>query len=255
MVDRGELKEFLDFKADRYNRPDFIENDPIAIPHRYSRKEDIEIAGFLISTISWGNRKLIVQNGHRMMDHLGNSPYDFVLHHKARDLEKIQSFVHRTFNGRDFTFFIKSLKNIYLRHQGLERIFLSHATPDSLRESIHHFKQYFFELPHEKRICKHVPDPMEGSAAKRINMYLRWMVRADKSGVDFGIWNRISPGALSCPLDLHSGSVARKLGILGRKQNDDRAVKELDTSLRILDPDDPVKYDFALFGLGIFEKF
>ena len=254
-MESAELKEFLDFKFNSYNKPEFIENDPIAIPHRFISKEDIEIAGLLVATISWGNRKTIVKNGHKMMDLLGNSPFDFVINHKENNLDKIQSFVHRTFNGTDFRYFIRSLRNIYKNHGGIETIFSKYASGDNLQTSIHFFKQHFFETPHFPRIAKHIPDPHKGSAAKKINMYLRWMIRKDNNGVDFGIWKKISPSALSCPLDVHSGSVARKLGLLIRKQNDAKAVAELDFSLRLLDKDDPVKYDFALFGLGIFEGF
>jgi uncharacterized protein (TIGR02757 family) len=255
MVNNDELKTFLDFKVEQYNRPDFIEPDPIAIPHRFSLKEDIEIAGFLVSTFAWGNRKAIVSNGHKLMDLLGNAPYDFVLNHKAADLKKLNHFVHRTFNATDLIFFIKSLKNIYVKHGGIEQIFIKHANSDSLQPAIHEFKKVFFEIPHLERTSKHVSDPFKGSAAKKINMYLRWMIRKDKCGVDFGIWKTLSPTILSCPLDVHSGNVARKLGLLDRTQNDHKAVLELDASLRKLDPTDPVKYDFALFGLGVFEGF
>ncbi len=250
-----ELKAFLDFKVEQYNRIDFIEPDPIAIPHRYSLKEDIEIAGFLVSTFAWGNRKAIVSNGHKLMDLLGNAPFDFVMNHKASDLKKLENFVHRTFNATDLIFFIKSLKNMYKKHGGIEQVFIKNANEDSLQPAIHEFKKVFFEIPHLERTSKHVSDPFKGSAAKKINMYLRWMIRKDNTGVDFGIWKSISPNVLSCPLDIHSGNVARKLGLLDRTQNDHKAVLELDASLRKLDKSDPVKYDFALFGLGVFEGF
>ena len=250
-----ELKAFLDFKVEQYNRIDFIEPDPIAIPHRYTLKEDIEIAGFLVSTFAWGNRKAIVSNGHKLMDLLGNAPYDFVMNHKASDLKKLENFVHRTFNATDLIFFIKSLKNMYKKHGGIEQVFIKNANEDSLQPAIHEFKKVFFERPHLERTSKHVSDPFKGSAAKKINMYLRWMIRKDNAGVDFGIWKSISPSVLSCPLDVHSGNVARKLGLLDRTQNDHKAVLELDASLRKLDKNDPVKYDFALFGLGVFESF
>lgn len=189
------------------------------------------------------------------MQLLEQSPHDFVINHQHRDLEKLLPFVHRTFNGSDFIQFITSLHHIYKNHQGLEAVFAKHAKPNSMQESIHHFKQLFFEIPHQSRTQKHVSDPLKNSAAKRINMYLRWMVRKDNVGVDFGIWKNLSPSQLSCPLDVHSGNVARKLGLLIRKQNNAKALAELDASLRNLDPYDPVKYDFALFGLGVFEKF
>jgi uncharacterized protein (TIGR02757 family) len=254
-LEEKELKEFLDFKADWFNNPGFIENDPISIPHRYFRKEDIEIAGFLVSVISWGNRKAIVKSGHRMMDLLADSPFDFVMSHKKGDLKKLEGFVHRTFNGIDFAHLIRALKHLYETNGGIESIFFEHARTDSLQPSIHYFKKIIYGSRYPARTSKHVPDPLLGSAAKRMNMYLRWMVRKDTKGVDFGIWPTISPSILSCPLDLHSGNTARKLGLLTRTQNDSRAVSELDKSLRILDRNDPVKYDFALFGLGVMEKF
>ena len=253
-MEEQELKEFLDYKANEFNNPGFIKDDPIGVPHRYSLKEDIEISGLLVSIIAWGNRKAIVRNGHLMMDLLCDSPYDFVMSHKSRDLGRLEGFVHRTFNGIDFVHFIKALKNLYETTAGIESIFFKNAAPDSLQPAIHEFKKIIYSSPYPARTAKHVPDPFKGSAAKRINMYLRWMVRKDKNGVDFGIWPTISQSILSCPLDIHSGNTARKLGLLTRTQNDSKAVAELDRNLRQLDSNDPVKYDFALFGLGIFEK-
>jgi uncharacterized protein (TIGR02757 family) len=254
-MNHSDLKSFLDEKADLYNNPNFIESDPIQIPHLFSAKEDIEIAGFLAATIAWGNRKMIIQNSHKMMDLLGNAPYDFVMSHSGNDLERLENFVHRTFNGKDFSTFIKGLKHIYENHGGLESIFTKHQNEAGLQNSISEFKKAFFEIGHQNRTQKHISDPVNNSAAKRINMYLRWMVRNDNKGVDLGIWKNIPMSLLSCPLDVHSGNVARKLGLLSRKQNDAKALAELDAKLRALDPNDPVKYDFALFGLGVFEKF
>lgn len=254
-MNKQELKEFLDEKVLEYNNLKFIESDPVQIPHLFTLKEDIEIAGFLAATIAWGNRKMIIKNAHKMMELMGNSPYDFVMNYKEHHLESFDGFVHRTFNNVDLTYFIKALHHIYTNHNGLESIFNINTTTNSLQPAIHQFKKVFFEINHPSRTTKHISDPLKGSAAKRINMYLRWMVRKDNNGVDFGIWNSISPSTLSCPLDVHSGNVARKLGILTRKQNDAKALAELDTSLRKMDPNDPVKYDFALFGLGVFEKF
>ncbi|WP_275314820.1 TIGR02757 family protein [Tenacibaculum bernardetii] len=254
-LDFKELKEFLDAKVIEFNTPNFIAEDPISIPHKFSLKEDIEIAGFLAATIAWGNRKMIVKNGNRIIDLLDNSPYDFIMNHQDSDLDRLEGFVHRTFNPIDLRFFIKALKNIYENRNGLEAIFTNHASEDSLQPAIHEFKKIFFEIAHPARTTKHVSDPYKGSAAKKINMWLRWMIRNDETGVDFGLWKGVSPSVLSCPLDVHSGNVARKLGMLTRKQNDAKALLELDTSLRKLDKDDPVKYDFALFGLGVFEKF
>ncbi|TXE12107.1 TIGR02757 family protein [Seonamhaeicola algicola] len=252
---KTELQDFLNEKVILYNNPKFIESDPIQIPHLFSKKEDIEIAGFLTATIAWGNRKSIINNAQKLIFLLDNAPYDFVKNHTDTDLEKLEPFVHRTFNGTDCIHFIKSLKNIYTNHNGLENLFAKHAKSNTLQTAISQFKTVFFEIDHLKRTQKHVSDPLKNSAAKRINMYLRWMVRNDHAGVDFGIWHQLSPSQLSCPLDVHSGNVARKLGLLTRKQNDAKALFELDTNLRKLDSKDPVKYDFALFGLGVFEGF
>ncbi len=253
-LNKAELKEFLDEKADKYNNSDFIESDPISIPHSYSDKEDIEISGFLAATIAWGNRKMIIKNANRMMELMGNSPYDFVMDHNDKQLERLNGFVHRTFNSNDLKYFIKALQYIYKEKGGMESIFNEYSTPESLQPAIHELKNIFFELPHPAHTVKHLSDPYKGSAAKKINMFLRWMVRKDNRGVDFGIWESISPSILSCPLDIHSGNIARRLGILNRKQNDAKAVTELDLFLRSLDSNDPVKYDFALFGLGVNES-
>lgn len=250
----SELKEFLDQKVIQYNTPDFIDSDPVQIPHLFSKKEDIEISGFLTATIAWGNRKSILKNSHRLMELMDMSPYEFVMNHEENDLETLENFVHRTFNSEDLKYFIKALNNIYSNHQGLELVFSKNATSNSLQPAIHEFKNIFFELPHQKRTEKHVSDPIKNSAAKRINMFLRWMVRNDHFGVDFGLWKSLHSSQLSCPLDVHSGNVARKLGLLKRKMNDAKALAELDANLRKMDPEDPVKYDFALFGLGVFEK-
>jgi len=254
-IERHELKEFLDEKVELYNRPAFIESDPISIPHSFTEKEDIEISGFLAATISWGNRKMILRNANRMMELLDNAPCDFILSHKPAELERLRGFVHRTFNSDDFIYFVKALQYIYLEKNGLEALFKEYCTKDSLQPAIHHVRKIFFELPHTARSERQLSDPFKGSAAKKINMYLRWMIRRDNNGVDFGLWKSISPSILSCPLDVHSGNVARKLGLLTRKLNDAKAVSELDYALRDLDKEDPVKYDFALFGLGVFEGF
>lgn len=248
----NELKDYLDFKANQYNSPRFIESDPIQIPHRYQLKEDIEISGFLAATIAWGNRKMIINSADKMMQAMGNNPFDFVMNASSNQINAIDYIVHRTFNSEDFRYFIHSLRNIYTHHGGLEGIF-SNTKQIDLQNRISAFKKVFFELNHQSRTTKHVSDPSKGSSSKRLNMFLRWMVRNDNKGVDFGIWKSVSPAELSCPLDVHSGNVARTLGILKRKQNDAKALQELDASLRKLDPTDPVKYDFALFGLGVFE--
>ena len=250
-----ELKDFLDEKSAFYNQPKFIETDPIQVPHQFSKKEDIEIAGFLVATIAWGNRKSIINNGNKLMELMGNAPHDFILNYSEADLALLSNFVHRTFNGDDLKYFVKALRHIYTEKDGLEQLFANFAEPDSLQFAIHSFKREFFALPHLDRTKKHVSDPLRNSAAKRINMFLRWMVRPNDTGVDFGIWSSLSPAQLSCPLDVHTGNIARKLGLLKRKQNDGKALNELDTALRKMDPNDPVKYDFALFGLGAFESF
>ena len=252
---KSELKEFLDEKVVLYNNPKFIESDPIQIPHLFTKKEDIEIAAFLTATISWGNRTMIIKNSYKMMELLDNSPYDFILNHNEKDLKSFDSFVHRTFNSIDFRQFIKSLQHIYKNHGGLENALAIKDNSETYQTAIHQFKKVFFEIEHQQRTQKHVSDPLKNSAAKRINMFLRWMVREDKAGVDFGIWDTHSASNLSCPLDVHSGNMARKLKLLLRKQNDWKALSELDKNLRKLDKKDPVKYDFALFGLGVFEKF
>lgn len=252
-MDAFTLKEFLDEKADYYNQPRFIETDPIQIPHLFTKKEDIEIAAFLSSIIAWGNRKMIINNGKKIIELMGNNPYDFILNYDEAT-DDILAFKHRTLNGEDLDQIFKSLNHIYLNYNGLEDVFSSNNSIE-LQTRISHFKQVFFEKDHLARTQKHISDPLKGSAAKRINMFLRWMVRKDNKGVDFGIWNEISPAELSCPLDVHSGTIARKLGLLKRKQNDQKALRELDDVLRLMDPCDPVKYDFALFGLGAIEKF
>jgi uncharacterized protein (TIGR02757 family) len=254
-IQKHELKEFLDEKVELYNRPAFIESDPISIPHRYTVKGDIEISGFLAATIAWGNRKMILRSSARIMDILEDSPFDFIVNSSDCELDQAVRFVHRTFNLADLAYFLKALRHIYRNKGGLETIFDTYKTSDSLQPAIHELHKIFFELPHEKRTERHVSDPFKGSAAKKINMYLRWMIRKDNKGVDFGIWDSISPSILSCPLDVHTGNIARKLGMLKRKQNDSKAVSELDVVLRSFDSEDPVKYDFALFGLGAMEKF
>ncbi len=252
-MNKEQLKNYLDLKVEKYNQIDFIDSDPIQIPHKFSKKEDIEIAGFLAATIAWGNRKMIIRNSNRMMDLMDNSPHEFITKYQESDFKRMEGFVHRTFNSGDFIQFIKSLRNIYDNHGGLEQIFTKYQGKSDLKETIFQFKNTFFEIEHQQRNTKHVSNPMKGSAAKRINMYLRWMVRDDDKGVDFGIWKGISPSKLSIPLDVHSGRIARELNMLTRKQNDWKAVAELDEQLRLLDPSDPVKYDYALFGIGVFD--
>ena len=252
---RAALKEFLDEKADFYENPIFLESDPLLIPHQFQAKEDIEISAFLTATIAWGNRKSIITNANKLMTLLDNAPYEFIMHHQEKDLKALGNFVHRTFNALDLITFINGLRHIYQNHGGLENVFHQYQEKDSLQPAISAFKNLFLKVPHERRTEKHISNPLTGSAAKRINMFLRWMVRSNSKQVDFGLWKSLSPSKLSCPLDVHSGNVARKLGLTKRKQNDAKALMELDKNLRSLDSNDPVKYDFALFGLGVFEKF
>jgi len=249
-----DLKQLLDEKAAFYNRPFFIETDPIAVPHRFSRKEDIEIAAFLVATIAWGQRKSIIQNGMRLMELMDWQPADFVRNFSESDLRPFARFVHRTFNYADLEFFLFSLKNIYQEHSSLEQCFTKPYLQNmDVKDAITGFRRVFFDIPHLPRTQKHVSNPDTGASAKRLNLFLRWMVRKDDTGVDFGLWDAIAPAHLYCPLDLHSGRVARRLGLLQRKQNDWKAVEELTDNLRKLNQEDPVLYDFALFGMGVFE--
>jgi uncharacterized protein (TIGR02757 family) len=251
---KKELTGFLEFKYNQYNTPEFIDSDPISIPRLFKKKEDIEISGFITATISWGTRRGILKNAARLIEMMDHAPYDFVMLAEKKELEPIRKFVHRTFNGNDCIFFIHSLRNCYLNHGGLEALF-SPEDKKGLKETISDFRKKFLELTHDPHVEKHIADPLKNSSAKRILMFLRWMVRNDNRGVDFGLWKKIVPAQLMCPLDVHSGNVARKLGLLSRKQNDWKAVEELTDKLREFDSNDPVKYDFALFGMGAFEKF
>jgi len=247
----NELKSFLDSKYDQYNRPEFIETDPIQVPHLFSRREDIEIAGFLTATLSWGQRKTIINKSRLLLSLLDNSPYHFITQAAESDYSRFGNFCHRTFNTTDALYFLYALKNIYSRHGGLNQVFeKGFGINKDAGTAIAYFRSIFFECDFPERTQKHVPDVGKGSSAKRLNMFLRWMVRRDTRGVDFGFWTSISPAWLNIPLDLHTGNTSRKLGLLTRKQNDHRSVIELTQRLREFDPADPVKYDFALFGLG-----
>ena len=253
-----ELFELLETKHDQFNRPSFIEEDPIAIPHQFTRKEDIEIAGFLTALIAWGRRASILQNARRLVEYMDWAPYDFVRGCTEEDLEKLAGFVHRTFNELDAKALMLSLKEVYQHHGGLETIFSEQICErdESVYAGILSAREKLLNYAHVPvRTHKHVANPAKGSAAKRINMFLRWMVRKDRRGVDFGVWDKIDMGQLVCPLDVHTGNVGRKLGLLSRKQNDWKAAIELTQNLRNFCPEDPVKYDFSLFGLGVYEKF
>lgn len=254
MLKLEELKGFLDEKADQYNNSDFIENDPIQIPHRFSLKQDIEISGFLSATISWGNRKSIIKSAEKMLEIMGNSPYDFVLNHSEKDLEAfLDKSIHRTFNGQDFAYFIRQFNRIYKENQSLEDLFKVEDTETNFFHAIERFRNGFLEAERH-RSHKHVSSPYKNSSAKRIVMFLRWMIRKDKRGVDFGIWRKIDQKYLSIPLDVHTGNISRKLGLISRTQNDWKTVEELDRVIRQFDENDPAKYDFALFGLGVTQE-
>jgi len=248
-----ELKEFLDEKVALYLKPNFVVEDPIAIPHQFSKKEDVEIAAFLTATIAWGRRPMILKNAQEMIRIMDHSPHEFILNANNKEIEQSLNFCHRTFQGVDLQTFIYALRNIYQNHNGLEACF--YTEKEDMSAGISSFKQTFFSINHLSRTQKHVSDPLKGSASKRLIMFLRWMVRSNNEGVDFGIWKTLNPSQLSCPLDVHTANVARKLGLITRKANDWKTVKELDVHLRSFCKEDPSKYDFALFGLGVYEKF
>jgi uncharacterized protein (TIGR02757 family) len=254
-LEQALLKEFLEEKVSLYNQPAFIENDPICFPHLFTKKEDIEISAFLMATIAWGQRKSIIQNGQKLVKLMDMAPHDFIINAENKDFKPFEKFVHRTFNGIDCRYFLYALKQLYINEHGLEGLFKVYKNEKNVMPAIVRARKKFFAYKHLIRTEKHFSNPDTGSAAKRINMFLRWMVRKDKRGVDFGIWNGIQPKQLICPLDVHSGRVARKLGLLQRKQDDRKAAEELTEALLTLDANDPVKYDFALFGLGVNEKF
>ena len=254
-IPASELKQFLDEKYLQYNNPSFIECDPISIPHRFTSKKDREVAGFLTAAIAWGRRDLILRSSNALLNAMDNEPYEFVKSGTPDDIARLSKFVHRTFNGIDCIFFMKGLKKIYSDYESMEDVIIEGMKETgSIKDGLSFFRKQFFSTLHEKRTEKHFADVMTGAAGKRLNMFLRWMVRDDGRGVDFGIWKKINPSVLFIPLDLHSGNTARKLGLLTRKQSDWKAVEELTSNLREFDPLDPVKYDFALFGIGVNEK-
>ncbi len=285
-----DLKDFLDQKVDLYNQPGFIELDPICIPHKFTLKQDIEIMGFWSSMLAWGQRKTIINKCNELIQLMDGAPYDFISNHQETDLKRFSNFRHRTFNDTDTLYFVEFFKQHYQVHDSLETAFLpglknvsgvyredflDHTTPDdasvlsastpcyagelrsrTVENALNYFRSYFFSLPDfPGRTVKHVSAPRQKSACKRLNMFLRWMVRDDDKGVDFGIWKSIKPADLICPTDLHVERVARKLKLITRKQVDWQTAVELTENLRRFDPSDPVKYDFALFGLGIEEQF
>jgi uncharacterized protein (TIGR02757 family) len=251
------LKAFLDSKVSQYNRPDFIKNDPVSIPHLFSKKQDIEIMGFWAATLAWGQRITIINKCKELITLMDGAPYDFIINHEEPDLKKLLHFKHRTFNDIDTLYFIAFFRYHYSHHESLEDAFMPPGgTLKGVEQSLNYFRNYFFSLPdYPHRTKKHVSSPSQKSTCKRLNMFLRWMVRKDNCGVDFGIWNKIKPSELIMPCDLHVDRVARKLKLITRKQTDWQTAIELTERLREFDPFDPVKYDFALFGLGIEEKF
>ncbi len=253
------LKDFLDEKVNLYNTPGFIEFDPISIPHQFKKKQDIEIAGFIAATLAWGQRVTIIKKCHELLSLMDDAPHDFLIHHTGNDLKRFEKFKHRTFNSTDALYFIESLSRYYKSNASLENAFLPREQDSSafpIEGGLMRFHDIFFSLPdYPKRTLKHVSTPARKSACKRLNMYLRWMVRQDEKGVDFGLWKKISPSQLVCPCDVHVERVARKLKLIRSKQLNWQTALELTTNLRSLDPLDPVKYDFALFGLGVVEHF
>lgn len=249
---RSELYELLERWYDRYNRPEFIDDDPVSVPHRFSTRDDREVAGFFAATIAWGNRTTIVRNACRMMQQMDNTPADFVLHASAVELHGLAGFVHRTFNGADFQDFVLALRRLYAAFGGIGAFFEeSYARTGDLRPTLAEFRRELLRCDHLPHCEKHLSSIERGAACKRLCMYLRWMVRRDDRGVDFGLWSGIPMSALYLPLDVHSGEVARALGLLERRQNDWRAVEQATAALRALDAEDPVRYDFALFGAGM----
>lgn len=283
---RRDIKEFLDAKVDQYNRPAFIQNDPICIPHRFQKKQDIEIAAFFAAILAWGQRKTIVNKCDELLQRMDNAPYQFMLQHQDQDLKNLLGFKHRTFNDTDLLYFAAFFHQHYQQSDTLETAFLASgdefnsdylpqaAAPDAtlassacllpeagssipkIERSLNYFRTYFFSLPDfPRRTIKHISSPIHKSTCKRLNMFLRWMVRRDDRGVDFGIWNALKPKDLICPCDVHVDRVARRLNLISRKQTDWHTAVELTNKLREFDPLDPVKYDFALFGMGVEEKF
>jgi uncharacterized protein (TIGR02757 family) len=250
------LNEFLIEKANYYNSPAFIETDPIQVPHQFSRSEDIEIAGLLTATLAWGQKVTIINNARKLISWMPGGPFDYLMSAREEDLNRFLPFVHRTFNGLDCIYFLKNLQHLYKEKGGLRAVFEEgYRNHQDIAGAIVHFREAFFQGRNPGRTGKHVANPQKNASGKRLNMFLRWMVRKDKRGVDFGLWDGIPMHALHIPLDVHSGTVARKLGLLQRKQNDWTAVSELTRRLKEIDPEDPVRFDFALFGLGSLEKF
>lgn len=255
-LSKKDVKAFLDEKYEKFNRPDFIPNDPVSIPHRFSKRGDIEIAGLIAAVLAWGQRVTIIRKCGEFLSWMDDAPHDFILHHEERDLARFEHFRHRTFNGTDALYFIEALRSIYREHTSLEELFVVPPTDATIEHGLIRFHHRFFSIAdHPRRTEKHLPTPERKSTCKRINMYLRWMVRSDDRGVDFGIWKKITAAQLVCPCDVHVDRVARRLRLITRKPTDWLTAIELTENLRKLDPLDPVKYDFALFGAGVEEAY
>lgn len=251
-----DLREFLDERVQRYERPEFIMDDPVSIPHRYSHRADIEIAGFFAAVLAWGQRSVILRNANEILSRMDNKPHDFVLHHSSQDLKHLEGFVHRTFNDTDLLYFVHFLQHWYRQNPTLEALFSPSSGEANITSGLIRFHETFFSLPEApRRTHKHIATPARNSACKRINMYLRWMVRSNEGGVDFGLWKSIRPDQLICPIDLHVERVARKLALIHTKAMNWKTALALTEKLKQLDPEDPVKYDYALFGLGVVENY
>jgi uncharacterized protein (TIGR02757 family) len=257
-LNKLQLKSFLDKKADYYNQPSFVQHDPVCIPHLFSKKQDIEIMGLWTAVLAWGQRVTIINKCKELIRLMDQAPHDFMINHREKDLKSLMKFKHRTFNDIDTLYFIEFFKDYYSKNKSLEDAFIKELAPGSpnIEQGLINFHQIFFGLEDfPERTKKHISTPARNSACKRLNMFLRWMVRKDNKGVDFGIWEKIKPSQLICPCDVHVDRVARKLGLISRKQTDWQTAIELTENLKTLDPDDPVKYDFALFGLGVEGQF
>ena len=251
-MEREELRELLEHLHDKYNRTEFIEPDPISIPHSFSDRDDREVSGFLAAAIAWGNRKAIVKSARRMMQYMDNEPADFVRNASDRELAHLQTYVHRTFNGQDFTDFVLCMRHIMEQYGGIGSFFESrYQVTQDMAQVLSDFRREFFSVEHSPHCEKHLSSIDKGAACKRLNMYLRWFVRHDQRGVDFGLWDKIPMSALYLPLDIHTGNMGRALGLLSRKQNDWKATAEITAALREFDAEDPVRYDYSLFGAGI----
>jgi uncharacterized protein (TIGR02757 family) len=256
---KEDLIAFFNKKVDQFNQPSFIKDDPVFVPHQFKKKQDIEISGFFAATFAWGIRTTIINKSMELMKRMDMRPHDFILHHSDNDLKALLDFKHRTFNATDLLYFIEFLKHHYRSNDSLESAFFSsrdYVSEDVVEKGLNHFYKYFFSLEDApSRTRKHVAAPQRNSSCKRLNMFLRWMVRKDNCGVDFGIWKNISPSQLICPVDLHVARVAKRFGLLDRRQVDWQSAIELTQYLRKLDAEDPAKYDYALFGLGILERY